>query len=144
MAEDIGKISSQNLDHRESEPHEPQPEAKSAAVIVTSKEASPTPKTEEGRELTRSISIGDYWGPVGGWGSLQSVATHLQREDVPLTRDAVLWKQNKPDGFMCVSCAWAKPARPAPVRILRERRQGDRLGDHLHERIDRDSSPSTP
>ena len=24
----------------------------------------------------------------------------------------MLLKQNKPDGFMCVSCAWAKPADP--------------------------------
>ena len=28
-------------------------------------------------------------------------------------------KQNKPDGFMCVSCAWAKPAKPHPFEFAR-------------------------
>ena len=31
---------------------------------------------------------------------------------MPLRGSRVLLKQNKPDGFMCVSCAWAKPADP--------------------------------
>ena len=26
-------------------------------------------------------------------------------------------KQNKPDGFMCVSCSWAKPAKPHPFEF---------------------------
>jgi molybdopterin-dependent oxidoreductase alpha subunit len=137
MAEDIGKFPSHDLDHKEAEPHDPQPEAKSAAVVVTSEEASPSPKTEEGRELTKSISIGDYWGPVGGWGSLQSVATHLQREDVPLTRDLVLWKQNKADGFMCVSCAWAKPRDPHPFEFCENGAKAT-AWEITSERIDRE------
>jgi hypothetical protein len=35
-------------------------------------------------------------------------------------RDAVhalLLKQNKPDGYACVSCAWAKPANPHPFEF---------------------------
>ncbi|SAL51595.1 oxidoreductase alpha (molybdopterin) subunit [Caballeronia cordobensis] len=48
----------------------------------------------------------------GGWGSLKSVATILMQEKVPLKDSAILLKQNKPDGFMCVSCSWAKPADP--------------------------------
>ena len=67
---------------------------------------------------------------TGGWGSLKAVTTYLLREQVPASGAAALALQNKPDGFMCVSCAWAKPADPHAVRVLRERRQGDRLGDH--------------
>ena len=48
----------------------------------------------------------------GGWGSLKAVASALTQEKVPLRQSAVLLKQNKPDGFACVSCSWAKPADP--------------------------------
>ena len=48
----------------------------------------------------------------GGWGSLKSVAKILAQEKAPLKDSAILLKQNKPDGFMCVSCSWAKPADP--------------------------------
>ncbi|WP_250535740.1 FdhF/YdeP family oxidoreductase [Caballeronia sp. AZ10_KS36] len=48
----------------------------------------------------------------GGWGSLKAVATIVTQEKVPLKDSAILLKQNKPDGFMCVSCSWAKPADP--------------------------------
>ncbi|CAL8480610.1 protein of unknown function (plasmid) [Caballeronia sp. S22] len=48
----------------------------------------------------------------GGWGSLKSVATILLQEKVPLKDSAILLRQNKADGFMCVSCSWAKPADP--------------------------------
>ncbi len=53
-----------------------------------------------------------YDRPAGGWGSVQSLAKSLTREHVPFSGSRVLLKQNKPDGFMCVSCAWAKPADP--------------------------------
>ncbi|MBB6226318.1 molybdopterin-dependent oxidoreductase alpha subunit [Polymorphobacter multimanifer] len=57
--------------------------------------------------------IEEYSGPSGGYGSLGSVARKLISEHVP---DAAitLGYQNKPDGFMCVSCAWGKPAKPLP------------------------------
>ncbi|WP_439534000.1 FdhF/YdeP family oxidoreductase [Polymorphobacter sp.] len=57
--------------------------------------------------------IKEYTGPSGGYGSLAGVAKILGRENVP---DALvtLGHQNKPDGYMCVSCAWAKPAEPQP------------------------------
>ncbi|SFU26296.1 FdhF/YdeP family oxidoreductase [Paraburkholderia aspalathi] len=53
-----------------------------------------------------------YPHPSGGWGSLRAVAKILSREKVVLKDSAVLLHQNKPDGFMCVSCSWAKPADP--------------------------------
>lgn len=57
-------------------------------------------------------SIEAYVGPAGGWGSAGSLAEILKREHIPVTGASVLTKQNKPDGYMCVSCAWAKPATP--------------------------------
>ncbi|MDP9901299.1 FdhF/YdeP family oxidoreductase [Variovorax ginsengisoli] len=50
--------------------------------------------------------------PAGGWGSIKAVGTYLLREGVPLAGTHALLKQNKSDGFACVSCAWAKPAQP--------------------------------
>ncbi|CAN5132342.1 FdhF/YdeP family oxidoreductase [soil metagenome] len=50
--------------------------------------------------------------PAGGWGSIKAVATYLIREGSPLAAGRALLHQNKQDGFACVSCAWAKPAKP--------------------------------
>ena len=55
--------------------------------------------------------------PSGGWGSLKEVSTILLKERVPFEGGQLLLKQNKPDGFMCVSCAWAKPAHPHPAEF---------------------------
>jgi molybdopterin-dependent oxidoreductase alpha subunit len=61
-----------------------------------------------------NVKIEPYTGPAGGWGSARSLVDILTREAVPLSGGAMLLKQNKPDGYMCVSCAWAKPADPHP------------------------------
>jgi hypothetical protein len=45
-------------------------------------------------------------------GSVGSLVQSVTRDHVPLRGPRVLMKQNKPDGFMCVSRAWAKPADP--------------------------------
>ena len=58
--------------------------------------------------------IKPYTGPAGGWGSVKSVESILAQEGRLISGNAVLLKQNKPDGFTCVSCAWAKPAEPHP------------------------------
>ncbi|WP_091968824.1 FdhF/YdeP family oxidoreductase [Methylobacterium gossipiicola] len=57
--------------------------------------------------------IEPYTGPAGGWGSAASLAEILLREEIPVSGAALLMKQNKPDGFMCTSCAWSKPKKPA-------------------------------
>ena len=49
---------------------------------------------------------------AGGWGSIRAVTTYLLREHVPASGAAALALQNKANGFMCTSCAWAKPAKP--------------------------------
>lgn len=53
-----------------------------------------------------------YGGPAGGWGSVKALASILTQEEVTVLGSEILWKQNKPGGFMCVSCSWAKPAEP--------------------------------
>ena len=52
----------------------------------------------------------EYEGPAGGWGSLRGILSVYGKElDAP-TAIETLMSQNKPHGFMCVSCSWAKPA----------------------------------
>ncbi|CAD6516942.1 FdhF/YdeP family oxidoreductase [Paraburkholderia metrosideri] len=53
-----------------------------------------------------------YQHASGGWGSVKAVAGALIQEQAPVETSRVLMHQNKPDGFMCVSCSWAKPAHP--------------------------------
>jgi molybdopterin-dependent oxidoreductase alpha subunit len=58
-----------------------------------------------------------YTHAAGGWGSLKAVGTYLLRERIPIAGAQALWKQNKPGGFACVSCAWAKPEHPHPAEF---------------------------
>jgi molybdopterin-dependent oxidoreductase alpha subunit len=53
-----------------------------------------------------------YTSASGGWGSAHSVLNILWREQAFVKGSAALIKQNKPKGFACVSCAWAKPGNP--------------------------------
>jgi molybdopterin-dependent oxidoreductase alpha subunit len=54
----------------------------------------------------------EYNNAAGGWGSVKAVGAILAEQHVLLNGPAVLMKQNKVDGFACVSCSWAKPADP--------------------------------
>lgn len=54
---------------------------------------------------------------AGGWGSIKEVTTALAQQRVPLSEARLLLHQNKPDGFACTSCAWAKPAHPHPAEF---------------------------
>ena len=53
-----------------------------------------------------------YTSASGGWGSAHSVMNILWREQALRKGPLALLKQNKPKGFACVSCAWAKPGDP--------------------------------
>ena len=55
--------------------------------------------------------------PAGGWGSVDDVKNALTGQNVVLKDARLLLKQNKPDGYACVSCAWAKPADPHPFEF---------------------------
>lgn len=56
-------------------------------------------------------------GSSGGWGSLKGIAS-IYGESWP-TPAAIetLTRQNKPGGFMCVSCAWPKPVNYHPFEF---------------------------
>lgn len=60
----------------------------------------------------KEIEIEPYDHPTGGWGSLQSVFKKAE-ENGQLVSDiwSMLADQNKADGFMCMSCSWAKPEK---------------------------------
>ncbi|WP_315720208.1 MULTISPECIES: FdhF/YdeP family oxidoreductase [unclassified Bradyrhizobium] len=67
--------------------------------------------------MSEKAKIEDYKAPAGGWGSVHAVASILTQEEVTLLGSEILLKQNKPGGFMCVSCSWAKPAKPHPFEF---------------------------
>ncbi|HEY9131973.1 MAG TPA: FdhF/YdeP family oxidoreductase [Dyella sp.] len=58
-----------------------------------------------------------YEGPAGGWGSLRSIGKVALREKPQAGTFSTLLHQNKTGGFMCSSCAWAKPAHPHPFEF---------------------------
>ena len=65
----------------------------------------------------RDVKLAHYDGPAGGWGSVSGIGKILLNEkNNPAVLDT-LRRQNKPDGFMCVSCAWGKPANPHPFEF---------------------------
>jgi molybdopterin-dependent oxidoreductase alpha subunit len=64
--------------------------------------------------------IRQYDAPAGGWGSVRSLARSLTREGNPTGATLELMRQNKPDGFACVSCAWAKPGKPHTFEFCEE------------------------
>jgi molybdopterin-dependent oxidoreductase alpha subunit len=70
--------------------------------------------------MKRKVRFSIYKRPAGGWGSVQSLRRSLARERVLLKGSRALWHQNKPHGFACVSCAWAKPAKPRPFEFCEE------------------------
>ena len=53
-----------------------------------------------------------YEGSAGGWGSVGSVSSILSTERPDPGVIQTLWRQNKPKGHMCTSCAWTKPPEP--------------------------------
>ena len=58
-----------------------------------------------------------YDGPAGGWGSLRGIASIFGEEWPTPGALETLARQNKPHGFMCVSCSWAKPADHHPFEF---------------------------
>ncbi len=53
----------------------------------------------------------------GGWTSIREVTHALAESGSALQGARILMQQNKPDGFACVSCSWAKPADPHPAEF---------------------------
>lgn len=72
------------------------------------------------KQLSDNPEVETYEGPAGGWGSVRSLADILPRERLGPEGYRELARQNKPDGFMCVSCAWPKPADHHPAEFCEE------------------------
>jgi molybdopterin-dependent oxidoreductase alpha subunit len=53
-----------------------------------------------------------YEQPTGGWGSVKSLIKHSTRQRALGAFPGLVRDHNKPGGYMCTSCAWAKPAKP--------------------------------
>jgi molybdopterin-dependent oxidoreductase alpha subunit len=67
--------------------------------------------------MTSHTRIRHYKGPAGGWGSVRSLFRNALKSRVRVATADALLRQNKPKGFACVSCAWAKPANPHPAEF---------------------------
>ncbi|SEK17126.1 MULTISPECIES: FdhF/YdeP family oxidoreductase [unclassified Variovorax] len=67
--------------------------------------------------MTDKTRFEPYTHAAGGWGSLKAVSSYLLRERIPIAGAEALYRQNKPGGFACVSCAWAKPEHPHPAEF---------------------------
>jgi len=64
------------------------------------------------------VKIKPYKGAAGGWGSMEGMTKVVLREAPPAAATVKeLLRQNKTDGFACVSCAWPKPAKPHPAEF---------------------------
>ena len=61
-------------------------------------------------DVDENVATVEYAGPAGGWGSLKGIARVFGEEWATPAAIETLMRQNKPKGFMCVSCSWAKPA----------------------------------
>src|ERR1700742_1086857 len=53
--------------------------------------------------------------PAGGWGSAKATISILAQEHATVAGTKAILRQNKHDGFMCVSCSWAKPVHSHPI-----------------------------
>ncbi|MDN2579108.1 FdhF/YdeP family oxidoreductase [Aquibium sp. ELW1220] len=62
--------------------------------------------------MTRRARHKTYDQPTGGWGSVKSLARHAKGQKAVASLGSLVKDHNKPGGYMCTSCAWAKPAQP--------------------------------
>jgi molybdopterin-dependent oxidoreductase alpha subunit len=67
--------------------------------------------------MAQETTIKPYWGPAGGWGSARAISKILLREGVSVQGPLILLHQNKPSGYACVSCSYAKPGHPRPLEF---------------------------
>ncbi|ADJ62958.1 anaerobic formate dehydrogenase protein [Herbaspirillum seropedicae SmR1] len=64
------------------------------------------------KDIPEDATFDEYNNAAGGWGSVKALGSILQQEHVIASGTRILMHQNKPEGFACVSCSWAKPADP--------------------------------
>lgn len=62
--------------------------------------------------MEQKVKYKQYTMPTGGWGSLKSVFADVIQQRAINTTPGLLKDHNKVGGYMCTSCAWAKPGKP--------------------------------
>ncbi|WP_284756932.1 FdhF/YdeP family oxidoreductase [Agrobacterium sp. fls2-241-TYG-188a] len=62
--------------------------------------------------MEQKVKYKQYTMPTGGWGSLKSVFADVIQQRAIKTAPGLLKDHNKVGGYMCTSCAWAKPGKP--------------------------------
>ena len=62
--------------------------------------------------MTERATHRPYEQPTGGWGSVKSLVRHSIQQGAVSSSVGLLRDHNKVGGYMCTSCAWAKPATP--------------------------------
>jgi molybdopterin-dependent oxidoreductase alpha subunit len=78
---------------------------------------SSVPSSGASRRPSTDAETADKPGGSGGWGSLKAATAILNQEEVLALGSEILLMQNKTDGYMCVSCSWAKPADAHPFEF---------------------------
>lgn len=68
--------------------------------------------TDKGTRMKNELKYRPSDQPTGGWGSVRSLVKHSTRQRAYASIPALLREHNKPKGYMCTSCAWAKPGEP--------------------------------
>jgi len=61
--------------------------------------------------MARRVRYKPYDPPTGGWGSVKSLIKHSTRQRAVSSAVGLIRDHNKTGGYMCTSCAWAKPAK---------------------------------
>ncbi len=62
--------------------------------------------------MTSNTRDKPYRQPTGGWGSIKSLGKHITRQRAFASGPGLFRDHNKTGGYMCTSCAWAKPGKP--------------------------------
>ena len=63
------------------------------------------------KDMTDRAKYTPYTAPTGGWGSVRSLIKHATRQGAVSSAAGLMRHHNKVGGYMCTSCAWAKPAK---------------------------------
>ncbi|OJF98190.1 FdhF/YdeP family oxidoreductase [Pararhizobium antarcticum] len=58
------------------------------------------------------VKYSPYTSPTGGWGSVNSLVKNSIGQRAIGTVPGLMKDHNKAGGYMCTSCAWAKPGKP--------------------------------
>ena len=64
------------------------------------------------RKNRDKVEYSPYDSPTGGWGSVGSLIKNALGQRAVRTTPGLMTQHNKTGGYMCTSCAWAKPGKP--------------------------------